>query len=243
MLSALLMLALQSAAPAPAPDSDEPGRSAERTSAAATPEEFSLGVGTQRVVTLPGPIKAVALGTPAVVDARPLGDRQLLTVGLKKGTSSLLVFLRDGTRRTWRVTVRNKDPGTDEWQYPLEQALAPCTESELKIEGVGDKVVIDGSIGSVDDLDVVLRLQAEHPSIVVLARLTPAALAKRVAEVNGLLAQQGLTQVRAQAVGRTVILDGAVADDNDLRRAEAIARDRLGPFFEAKAAKTSPEAP
>ena len=70
---------------------------------------ISLGVGTQKVLTVPG-IQRVAIGDPAVAELRTIGNNQLLLVGQAEGKTTLLVWKTSGQRLSYLVTVRKQDP-------------------------------------------------------------------------------------------------------------------------------------
>ncbi|QRN97358.1 protein kinase [Archangium violaceum] len=66
---------------------------------------LTLVMGERHELEVPG-MKRVAVGDPYLVEVRPLGDDRVRLEPLKPGTTYLLVWKRDGTRRDWRVSVR-----------------------------------------------------------------------------------------------------------------------------------------
>jgi len=54
--------------------------------------EIVLGVGAQRVLTVPQGIERLSIGDPEVADVKPLGRDQVLVLAGKPGRTTLLFF-------------------------------------------------------------------------------------------------------------------------------------------------------
>jgi hypothetical protein len=65
---------------------------------------LTLGVGTQKVLTIPN-IQRVAVGDSAICDVKTIGNNQLLVIGAGKGQTTLLVWLSTGVRQSYLVSV------------------------------------------------------------------------------------------------------------------------------------------
>src|SRR5690606_30879402 len=65
-----------------------------------------LGVGTRKVLKVRGGIARIAVGSPAVADVRPLGDKEILIVGVREGRTTLLVWRNSGAQESHLLVVR-----------------------------------------------------------------------------------------------------------------------------------------
>lgn len=70
------------------------------------PEQLTVLRGTKKVVKYAIPIQRVALGDPNVLDVRTIGNDSLELSGATRGTTTLLVWMSDGTRLSHTVTVK-----------------------------------------------------------------------------------------------------------------------------------------
>jgi hypothetical protein len=66
---------------------------------------LTLELGSRYEIKVPG-VQRVAVGTVGVVDVRVVGPEMLSIEPEAPGTVPLLVWTKDGTRRTYTVTVR-----------------------------------------------------------------------------------------------------------------------------------------
>lgn len=66
--------------------------------------QMLLRVGMQRVISIKG-MQRVAVGDAAVADVKTIGNDQLLIIASSAGRTTLIVWLADGTRKTWAVSV------------------------------------------------------------------------------------------------------------------------------------------
>ena len=112
-----------------------------------------------------------------VAAVRQLGGNELLIVGLSEGTSNLLIFDARGRHQSWDVTVGSGDLQAIE-ASPLKQLLRDSPEATLRI--VGDRIVVDGLIRNPSEL----KMLADYPDVVVLAKLDPRVVDRRVLEIN-----------------------------------------------------------
>src|SRR5689334_4196412 len=70
---------------------------------------ITLGVGTQKVITVPG-VSRLSIGDPAVADVKSLGGNQILIIGQGEGKTTLIVWKGSGARVSYLVAVRRQDP-------------------------------------------------------------------------------------------------------------------------------------
>ena len=126
------------AAPTPAP--------APTTAPTAAPawvtETLLLPEGGSTVLRLDGRVEMVALAQPAIADARPISDREILVVARAVGATDLLVRLESGESLTRRVRV-TLDKGQ------LESTLTTLFGKPLQADDMGGTVAVRGTLPDV----------------------------------------------------------------------------------------------
>ena len=75
---------------------------------AADAEALNLHAGSVHVLKI-GPIDRVAVGRDAVLGTSVLDNGQLLLIGLASGETDLRVWLKNGSSRSWKVNVSERD--------------------------------------------------------------------------------------------------------------------------------------
>ena len=70
---------------------------------------IALGVGTQKVITIPG-ITRIALGDPSIAEVKTIGNNQVLIIGQNEGKTTLLIWKSSGQRVSYLIAVRRQDP-------------------------------------------------------------------------------------------------------------------------------------
>jgi pilus assembly protein CpaC len=190
------------------------------SSPAGADETIALGVGGQRVIQVPGGIGRVAVGDPTVADVKTLGQDQVLLVGLKEGGTTLLVWRSNGVRDGYRISVRRQDPG-----HVLAEVKRLLGDREgLVVRAAGDGVSIEGEILTADDLRRVEEILELYPAVRSFARVSPAAREAAARALTLALQRAGLERVRANAVGTTLLLEGTVDTEADLRKVDLVVK-------------------
>src|SRR5437763_1723303 len=92
---------------------------------------IALGVGTQKVITVPG-IQRVAIGDSAIADVKTIGNNQLLVIGQGEGKTTLLIWKQSGQRVSYLITVRKQDPN---------EVISEIKKLLGEIEGVSVRMV------------------------------------------------------------------------------------------------------
>ena len=72
-------------------------------------QAVAIGVGTQKVLNIPG-IARIAIGDTSIADVKVLGTSQVLIVGKTEGRTTLLLWKSNGSRLNFMINVRRKDP-------------------------------------------------------------------------------------------------------------------------------------
>jgi pilus assembly protein CpaC len=121
-----------------------------------TDEQFdlSLAVGETKTINV-GDVKQYSEGTPGIADFRPTPDgTKFIVVGLKSGSTSLLLIKNNGTQVNWVINVFSRSPELVERE--LNQLLDGYTG--LKVRRVGNRLFIEGGVATDGDQDRIRQI-------------------------------------------------------------------------------------
>jgi len=181
---------------------------------------INMGVGTQRVLTIPGAIR-VAAGSPDVLEVKVVPPNQLLLTALGEGRTTLTVWKNNGQRQVYSVVVRKAD---------LPSLVVDIRKLLGDIEGIrihitGDFVYIDGLAYTQADADRIAEVTELYPNTVKnLVRISPNAKRLVAQNLDAAFQQAGLRNIRPNVVGSTVFLEGSVESQQDLEKAQLITK-------------------
>ncbi len=180
---------------------------------------IALGVGTQKVISVPG-IAKIAIGDPGVADVNALGQNQVLLVGKSEGRTTLLIWRSNGSRLSYMLSVRKQDQGqlVDE----IKKLLGDREGISVRI--VGDRIYLDGYAYTTEDADRVNQIVALYPNSKSFVKVAPNAKKLVANNLNAALQRAGLKNVQANVVGTTIFLEGSVESQQDLQKAELITK-------------------
>jgi pilus assembly protein CpaC len=180
---------------------------------------ISLGVGTQKVLTVPG-IQRVAIGDPAVAELRTIGNSQLLLIGQAEGKTTLLVWKTSGQRLSYLVTVRKQDP--NEVISEIKKLLGEIEGVNVRM--VGDRIYLDGQAYTQADADRIDQVVGLYANVKSFVKIAPNAKKLVAQNLNAAFQKAGLKNVQANVVGSTIFLEGSVESQQDLQKAELITK-------------------
>lgn len=180
---------------------------------------ISLGVGTQRVLSVPG-VTRVALGNPAVAEVKTLGSGQLLISGLGEGRTTLLVWKNSGQRVSYIVVVRRQDP--NDVIGEIKKLLGEIEGVSVRM--VGDRIYLDGQAYTTQDADRIEQVVSLYPNVKSFVKIAPNAKKLMAQNLNAAFQKAGLKNVQANVVGSTIFLEGSVESQQDLQKAELITK-------------------
>ncbi|MBK7862294.1 MAG: pilus assembly protein N-terminal domain-containing protein [Archangiaceae bacterium] len=183
-------------------------------------EVIRLSPGGQEVLRLPG-LKRVAMVNEDFASVRVTGAGELLLIGKQPGRTSLTLWLQD--RIVYKTVVVDNGRGGEIARMVKEQ-VSPT----LKVEEYGGKIVIDGTLDGVDELERLKALVGDEPNVKLLVRMNPYALPVIAMQITTAFNKAGLRQAHATAVGNKILLEGSVADQQELQKADAIANAIYG---------------
>ncbi|HEY1789995.1 MAG TPA: pilus assembly protein N-terminal domain-containing protein [Verrucomicrobiae bacterium] len=167
-------------------------------------------------------IKKIDVGNPSVIDARPSDDGLSVIVnGTAVGTSELRVEKLQGSDLITNVVVRTD---LNETMSQVQNLLSDV--EGLNISIVGNKVVLQGSLLTASDYEKVNKVVGLYGGTVVNMSTFDKTQMNKYLE-QAILKDIGVDTVTARVMGDTVVLDGYVYNDADLKRAEQLAKLRV----------------
>lgn len=171
--------------------------------AAATPagaqavgaEVLTVARGTSALVNSPGPIQRVSIGDPEIADAVVVSTREVLVNGKKLGSTSLIVWEQNGSRRLFNVEVTVDAPA-------LERQLRTLFPSEpIAVTASGNILILSGRVTDAGIARRALQIaQGTGATVIENLSVPPARqvlLQVRFAEVNRSAALQLGTRLGA----------------------------------------------
>src|SRR3954462_6392924 len=180
---------------------------------------ISLGVGTQKVITVPG-IQRVAVGDSAIADVKTIGNNQLLVIGAGEGKTTLLIWKSSGQRISYLVSVRKQDP--NEVISEIKKLLGEIEGVTVRM--VGDRIYLDGQAYTQADADRIDQVVGLYPNVKSFVKIAPNAKKLVAQNLNAAFQKAGLKNVQANVVGSTIFLEGSVESQQDLQKAELITK-------------------
>lgn len=125
---------------------------------AAANEELNLAVGENKTIPA-NDVKNYSEGTPGVVDVKLTTDSSaFVVVGLKAGSTSLLLIKKNGQEVTWTINVFARSPAIVENE--LKQLLEGYTG--VKVRRVGSRLFIEGSVASETDVKRIQQIASVY---------------------------------------------------------------------------------
>ena len=125
---------------------------------AAENQELNLAVGENKTIPA-NDVKNYSEGTPGVVDIKLTSDAgAFVIVGLKAGSTSLLLIKKNGQEVTWTINVFARSPAIVENE--LKQLLEGYTG--VKVRRVGSRLFIEGSVAADADVKRIQQIAAVY---------------------------------------------------------------------------------
>ena len=180
---------------------------------------INLGVGTQKVMTVPGTTR-IALGDPSIAEVKVIGNNQILVIGQAEGKTTLLVWKSSGQRVSYLVTVRKQDP--NEVISEIKKLLGEIEGVTVRM--VGDRIYLDGQAYTSGDAERIEQVVALYPNVKSFVKVAPNAKKLVAQNLTAAFQKAGLRNVQANVVGSTIFLEGSVESQQDLQKAELITK-------------------
>jgi pilus assembly protein CpaC len=180
---------------------------------------INLGVGTQKVITVPGTTR-IALGDPNVAEVKAIGNNQILISGSSEGRTTLLVWKSSGQRVSYLVTVRRQDP--NEVISEIKKLLGEIEGVSVRM--VGDRVYLDGQAYTSGDAERIEQVVSLYPNVKSFVKVAPNAKKLVAQNLTAAFQKAGLRNVQVNVVGSTIFLEGSVESQQDLQKSELIVK-------------------
>lgn len=142
-----------------------------------TGRDLSLAVGEQVLVPAEG-IRQFSEGTPGVVDVRtPADGRNLVVVGQRAGTTTLLLIRNSGAQETLQITVFARRP--EAVQAEIENLLEGY--NGVQIRRIGARLYLEGGVASEQQQHRVQQIAGLYPGQVEsLVSIDPTIVERRI---------------------------------------------------------------
>jgi pilus assembly protein CpaC len=180
---------------------------------------INLGVGTQKVITVPGTTR-IALGDPNVAEVKVIGNNQILLQGQAEGKTTLLVWKSSGQRVSYLVTVRKQDP--NEVISELKKLLGEIEGVSVRM--VGDRIYLEGQAYTAGDAERIDQVVSLYPNVKSFVKVAPNAKKLVAQNLTAAFQKAGLRNVQVNVVGSTIFLEGSVESQQDLQKSELIVK-------------------
>ena len=132
-----------------------------QSSAVSTIEAIDLMAGRSKVVSTPGQLERVAISNPKIADLKVVNGRQILLQGLSPGTTTLMVWTKQGQAKSYDVTV-----GLDARSVE-RQVRALTGNSHLNVIHNGSAYLISGDAEQIAQRDLAEKIVASYGAPVV----------------------------------------------------------------------------
>ena len=179
------------------------------------PDVIRLSPGGQEVLRYSG-LKRVALVSEDYATVRVTGPGELLLTGKQPGRTTITLWLSD--KVVYKTIVVDSGRGSELARLVKEQ-VSPT----LRVEEYGSKVIIDGTLDAVEELERLKLLVGDDPNVKLLVQMNPRVLPVVASQISQALNKAGLRSAHAVAVGNKIFLEGWVADQAESQKAEQIA--------------------
>jgi pilus assembly protein CpaC len=189
------------------------------TASAQDSSTINLGVGTQKVMTVPGTTR-IALGDPSIAEVKVIGNNQILVIGQAEGKTTLLVWKSSGQRVSYLVTVRKQDP--NEVISEIKKLLGEIEGVSVRM--VGDRIYLDGQAYTSGDAERIDQVVSLYPNVKSFVKVAPNAKKLVAQNLTAAFQKAGLRNVQVNVVGSTIFLEGSVESQQDLQKAELITK-------------------
>src|SRR5262249_54724312 len=105
-------------------------------------------------------VKQYSEGAPGIAEVRPTPDgKKFVILGVKQGTTSLLLIKNDGSQVNYVINVFSNAP--ELVQTELKQLLEPY--NGIQVRRVGTRLFIEGGVNSKEDAEKIKQIADLYP--------------------------------------------------------------------------------
>jgi Flp pilus assembly secretin CpaC len=182
-------------------------------------ETIELQDGDRRKLDMDADILDVAVTRPEVIDAFPSRTRELALRANSAGVGKVVVQLDDGATVAYKVRVYVADP--EQFANQLRDALGHI--QGIQIEVIRGRVLVDGRVLYLKDMDEIERAIGDNPSIINLTSLSSRNARIVAREIERELRESGIYGARVEVRNNRVTLVGSLGSEVLVKKAEQIA--------------------
>ncbi len=182
-------------------------------------ETITIAPGRQHVISSPG-VKRAAIGDPDVADVKALPDaQQVIVTGAKRGTTDLILWFRDGSKKSYLIEVNTKGRN-------IEQEVRAMLDGMegVSLRRTGGNLTLEGQVFRGEDLEKIAKITKNYSNVKDNTRVNPQALEYMGHQIAERLEKAGLEQVTVRSEVDTIFLEGEVSRKGDIARAENLAK-------------------
>lgn len=133
--------------------------------------------GTIPIIVYPGQVKIIeqsdveriAIGNGKLVTASVVGNKQIVLLGEAPGITSLYVWLKNGSQRSYEITITLDNAQKTASELRSLLALDP----EVQVLTVGERVVLNGRYSNQETAEKVKKIAAAYPQVLNLINQLP----------------------------------------------------------------------
>ncbi|MCX7958440.1 MAG: pilus assembly protein N-terminal domain-containing protein [Deltaproteobacteria bacterium] len=179
--------------------------------------QIILGVGQQRVLSVPGATKVVE-GDSAVASVSAVGN-QIIIRAVGPGETNVVVF-KGNKQIDFAIKVT---PSSQKATIADVKRLLGDREG-IKVNQAGEQVIIEGNAITTEDYDRVVQLTKLYGNVSNMVKLNPNAKRLSANALIETLKRNGIKDVNANVVGNTAYLEGSVESAEDMKKMDLIIR-------------------
>jgi Flp pilus assembly secretin CpaC len=156
---------------------------------------------------------------PEVAEGYLSGDQELMLVANSPGVGKVILQLDNGASVAYVIRVYVADP--ERYAADLKEKLQHI--QTLNIEVLKDKILVEGRVLYLKDMDAIEQAIGDNPSIINLTFLTSRNARILAREIERELRESGIYGVEVEVRNNRVTLLGTLASNVLIRKAEKIA--------------------
>lgn len=176
-------------------------------------------VGQKRRALFDAKILDAAVTRPEVVDAFVSASQEMMLHANSPGVGRVIVQLDNGEKVAFKVRVFVADP--EKFVEELKKKIGHI--QGIDIEVVKGRILVDGRVLYLEDMDAIERTIGDNPSIINLTSLSSRNARILAREIQRELRESGIYGARVEVRNNRVTLVGSLASELLVKKAEHIA--------------------
>lgn len=180
---------------------------------------IEMQVGQKRRALFDAKILDVAVTRPEVAEAFVSASQEMMLSANSPGVGRVIVQLNNGEKVAFKVRVFVADP--EKFVEELKKKIGHI--QNIDIEVVKGRILVDGRVLYLEDMDAIERTIGDNPSIINLTSLSSRNARILAREIQRELRESGIYGARVEVRNNRVTLVGSLASELLVKKAEHIA--------------------